>query len=159
MTSMRRSGSAGALRVIGLSVLLSVSVAGCAGYDVELNGGIFDAMGVAGVVGKKEKEKKLAARPGLVVPPSTASLPSPGSVPQPQQADQAWPVDPEERKASSKQIAQAKHEAFCQEQRRKHEAGLIPVLPDGPLGSCHQSIVKNFAPHLYEHEAKRAKAK
>jgi hypothetical protein len=156
MAVMGKAERAGRIRAIGLSLLLSVSVAGCGGYDVELNGGIFQAIGVAGVVGQgKNKEEKLAARPGIVVPPSTASLPTPGSAPQPDGADQAWPVNPEDRVASEKKMAQAQHEAFCAEQRRKHESGLIPVMADGPLGSCHQSILKNFAPHLYANEGKK----
>ena len=133
-----------ALFALGACGLLSLG--GCSGYDVELNGGVFDMLGVSGKQQSRAREPKVVARQGLVVPPSTASLPEPGSA-QPQVAaagGQNWPVDPDRAKALQKDARQAQHDAFCAEARRRHDAGIDQVLANGPLGSCHESIVKAF---------------
>jgi hypothetical protein len=129
-----------------LALSLMVPVAGCSGYDVELHGGVFEQLGIAGNLNKKDEEKKLHARPGLVVPPSTASLPKPGSAPNQVAAapGQNWPVDPETKKAADQQARIAAHEAFCEKARRRLETGVDAVLADGPMGTCHQSIIKKF---------------
>jgi hypothetical protein len=129
-----------------LAFALALPVAGCSGYDVELKGGIFESLGVAGNLGKKEGDAKLKARPGLVVPPSTASLPKPGSAPN-QVASapgQSWPVDPEQKKAADKQARIAAHEAFCEKARKRVEDGIDTVVADGPMGTCHKSIIKSL---------------
>lgn len=129
-----------------LALCLVVPVAGCSGYDVELKGGVFEQLGIAGNLNKKREETKLRARPGLVVPPSTASLPKPGSAPN-QVATapgQSWPVDPEQKEASDKRAQIAAHEAFCEKARRRVDSGMDTVLADGPMGTCHKSVVKAF---------------
>ena len=120
---------------------------GCAGYDVELNGGIFDALGVS-QIGKKKVEPKMTQRAGIVVPPRTAALPAPGSRPAPQQVASSgglqWPVGPEDTKAQKQLALKQKHDAFCAEQRRRHGSDSSAILENGPLGSCHESILKNI---------------
>jgi len=146
---------------IALSTFLVLSVAGCSGYDVELKGGVFDALGVAGVMNKKQKEKKVAARPGLVVPPSTSSLPKPGSAPQAVAAapGENWPIDPEERKAGENRRLIAEHKVFCAKARQRVSSGITTVLPDGPMGSCHESIIKNFTgKDLFRRKADKPKS-
>lgn len=132
--------------LIALGSLAVLAVGGCGGYDVELKGGVFDAMGISGKQQAHAREPHLNSRQGLVVPPSTASLPAPGSAPQPSQVasveGQNWPVDPEKQKADKQAALKAEHEAFCAKQRDKLDAGLINTLEDGPLGSCRRSIVK-----------------
>ena len=125
-----------------LAAAAVAALAGCSGYDVELKGGVFDAIGVSNI-GKKQPEPKLRDRQGLVVPPNTASLPPPGSAPAPStEVAGAWPVDPEKRKANDAAALRAKHEAFCAEAERRVNAGIDAVLKDGPLGTCHKSVVK-----------------
>ena len=138
---MRKLYGAGALVACGLLV------SGCAGYDVELKGGVFDYLGVS-EIGKKKAEPKMQQRTGIVVPPSTAALPVPGSRPASQQvataSGQQWPVNPEDAKEGQKQALLQQHKEFCAVQIRKYEAKLIPQMADGPLGSCHPSVLKNF---------------
>lgn len=76
-------------------LIASIGLSGCAGTDVELN-----VPGLRGVkLGGKAKEKKIAARGGLVIPPSTQKLPDPNQIAaRKQQQEQAWPDDPDERK-------------------------------------------------------------
>lgn len=58
--------------VLGAGLL----VAGCGTDDVELNGKIFDAVGLSGSQKSKGDEPKVAARSGIVVPPTLARCPS-----------------------------------------------------------------------------------
>ena len=131
----------------GALIACVLSLSGCAGYDVELKGGVFDYLGVS-ELGKKKAEPKMAQRTGIVVPPRTAALPVPGSRPAPQQVasvgGQQWPVNPEEAKAGKKQAMLNKHKVFCAEQQRRLDAKLITTMADGPLGSCRKSILKNL---------------
>ena len=136
--------------VPALAACAMLGLTSCAGYDVELNGGLFDLIG-ASSIGKPRAEPKLAKRSGIVMPPTTASLPVPGSGQQPQptqvagvNGDQSWPVDPEVHKAQTKQAALERHRAFCEKARERHKAGIDPVLERGPLGPCSESVLKNL---------------
>ena len=139
---LNRMYCAGAL--IAGSLLLS----GCGGFGgVELNGGIFDMLGVS-QLGQKKAEPKMTQRTGIVVPPRTAALPVPGSRPAPQQvasADgQQWPVNPEDARNAQQAAVKSQHEAFCADQRRKLDAKLIDTMENGPLGSCHKSVLNTL---------------
>ena len=131
----------------GVIVACGLLLSGCAGYDVELKGGVFDVLGISDI-GKKKTEPKMAQRTGIVVPPRTAALPVPGSRPAPQQVasagGQQWPVNPEDAQAGKKQALLNQQAAFCSKERQKLAAGLITVLGEGPLGSCEESVLKNL---------------
>ena len=90
------------LTMMASAMSLGLLLSACSGTDVELKGGVFDLLGVSGS-GQKRAEPKMKNRPGIVVPPSTASLPKPGAAPQ-QTAlaanGEAFPVNPEEAKES-----------------------------------------------------------
>ena len=132
-----------------VAVGFALSVSGCGGYDVELNGGLFDLIG-ASDIGKKRVEPKMTKRNGIVVPPTTAALPPPGGKPKPSgpqvaaATGQAWPVDPEVAKSDAKQAKLRQHLAFCAKARQRVAAQLDAVLQDGPLGSCDESVIRNF---------------
>ena len=139
-TSTRRS-------LVILYLAASLSLAGCAGTDVELKGGVFEAAGLTNI-GKKPKEKEMENRPGIVIPPSTASLPPPGATPAPTQVaatGEAFPINPEDRNKMKKSELIAKHEAFCEKSRQRFEQGMTAVLERSPWGECHESIMKNLA--------------
>ena len=134
--------------LVAASVLIS-GLSGCAGYGVELQGGLFDLVGLNDV-GKPQPEPKVKKRNTLVVPPSTDSLPVPGQA-EPQQDGtvlaangEAWPVDPDKVKAKNTAALKAQHEAFCEKARKRFELKLDTVLATGPLGSCNQSILRSF---------------
>jgi hypothetical protein len=148
-----------ASRICVAFALAAVGLGGCAGYDVELQGGLFDLVGL-NEIGKRKAEPQMRKRNGLVVPPTTASLPVPGSAaPQPEavaafSGQESWPVDPDKSKAQQNAEMVARHKAFCAEARKRHDAGLVAQVENGPLGSCEESILRNFTGKgLFEREA------
>lgn len=136
-----------AMRQVVLAGLMAVaiSVGGCGGTDVELKGGVFDALGVNDINAKRV-EPEMQNRPGLVIPPTTASLPAPGSVPQTEVAanGEAFPVNPEDRKKTDTAQIVAEHKAFCDAAIQRYENGLATVIEKSPWGSCHESVLRNM---------------
>lgn len=135
------------MRQIVLTCLLvaGVGIGGCSGTDVELKGGVFDALGVSDINASRA-EPKMKNRPGLVIPPSTASLPAPGSQPKAAVAanGEAFPVNPEDaNRIQTAQIVE-QHKAFCEKARQRHESGITPEIERSPWGSCHESILRNL---------------
>ncbi len=128
----------------------TLSLTGCGGVDgVELQGGVFDAMGLSGSDKPKLAETKVEARPGLVLPPSPDRLPAPvtGSIaPAPQ--GEAWPVDPEDRKQQARADLDNRHRAFCeraiQDARMRGESGVIM----GPAGNCQPGLFGSLTKNL-----------
>ena len=132
--------------VLACLLAAGVSIGGCSGTDVELKGGVFDLLGVSDLSSKRE-EPKLQDRPGLVIPPSTASLPAPGSAPQPTVAanGEAFPVNPEDAKKVQAAEIVAKHKAFCEQAQQRYDAGMTPTIENSPWGSCHESLLRNVS--------------
>ena len=110
------------LRLAGVATACAL-IAACSPGDVELNGKLFDAMGVSSnSVAASKVDPKVPQRAPLVVPPSTASLPPPGSgtavvaaAPQ----DQAWPTDPDQQQAAALAAKQAEQKQYCEEGQLK----------------------------------------
>ena len=123
---------------------ISLGLSACAGTDVEFKGGVFDAIGVNSVAAKRD-EPKMTNRPGIVMPPSTASLPAPGSVPKTAVAanGQAFPVDPETQNKAKTDAMIAEHNRFCQNARQRFEAGVAPSLEPSPYGPCEESALRS----------------
>lgn len=94
------------------ALLATLAVGGCAD-GLELNGKLFDMMGVSpSAMANKQKEPQLAARTPLVLPPNAERLPEPGSG-QSSNNDLAGLNDPEEVKARKAKERQAQHLAYC----------------------------------------------
>mgnify|MGYP001208103268 CR=1 FL=1 len=101
----------------------SVLLAGCGG--IQLQGKIFDAMGVSDI-GAKKPDPHVDERSDLVVPPSTAALPAPGSNKvAASSVDQQLPNDPVKVAAAQAAAEQAEHDKRCTEGRTKSS-------PEGP---------------------------
>lgn len=137
--------------VAATALAATLALSGC-GYDVELQGGIFEMMGVAGsTASSKPSEPKMGNRAGIVVPPNTGKLPPPGS---PQSAavtaDPSWPVDPEERQAVAAAEQRKAHAAFCEkaliDARIKEGPNHTPVM--GPMGRCEPSLLDAFSKNI-----------
>lgn len=126
-----------------LAAVVAVSLAGCGGFDgVQLNGKIFDAMGVSGE-GPKSGDPKMAQRSGLVVPPSTEALPVPGSRPDADAADVAALQDPDKLATVSETEKQRQQTEYC---KKNYEEALQrgddnADLATGPLGPCRGSVL------------------
>jgi hypothetical protein len=121
-----------------LPLCAAFAVAGCSMDDVELNGGIFNAVGLSGT-GKKSATPQLAERAPLVVPPSLDRLPAPGSV---QDQPQLAINDPDEAKKRSRAELEAQQQAYCDKHYR--DAGIRGdevAHVEGPLGPCRKSVL------------------
>ncbi|MEL6297788.1 MAG: hypothetical protein AAFQ45_04380 [Pseudomonadota bacterium] len=113
---------------------------------VELNGGIFDMMGISkSALSAQSREKQMAARPGIVMPPNTERLPPPGPRVQPVAANGQWPVGPEDRAAQEQAQKLAAHKAFCdREQRKRKTFDKDAAAAKGPLGSCDPGLYERY---------------
>ncbi|MEZ5817986.1 MAG: hypothetical protein R3D44_12975 [Hyphomicrobiaceae bacterium] len=127
--------SAGRL-VLGVALL---ALPGCGGVDgVELNGKIFDAVGLTGSLGKRA-EPKTEQRAPLVLPPSSEQLPEPGTVAatEPVRTAQAWPNDPDKQRAASEASKKQAQADYCRDGNWKEKAmGDDLAAAKGPSGSC-----------------------
>ena len=106
--------------------------------DVELNGGIFDAVGLNDT--KKTGDPKLAELAPLVVPPSLDRLPAPGEAPPPSQI--AGINDPDAAKQKSREELEKQQAEYCEKNyddpmRRGEEVSMV----EGPLGPCRKSVL------------------
>ena len=113
-------------------------LAGCSMDDVQLNGGIFDAVGLNDT--KKSGDPKLAERAPLVVPPSLDRLPAPGEAPPPTQI--AGINDPDAAKQKSREELEKQQAEYCEKNyddpmRRGEEVSMV----EGPLGPCRKSVL------------------
>jgi hypothetical protein len=112
---------------------------GCADSGFDLNGKVFDWMGVsASALAAKKDEPKLAERAPLVLPPNSTRLPEPGSGKAPQQA-MAWPDDEEQRAKREAQERQRLHDAYCRGDVQWKDRVMNPEdvnTPRSPYGPC-----------------------
>ncbi len=124
---------------LGLTAVLAL--AGC-GYDgVELNGKIFDVMGVSGK--GNTTEPTMANRTGLVVPPNVQALPPPGSQPNAAAADVAALQDPDRLQNVSMEEKRRQQAAYCKVhyEDAKFHGDPGADLAEGPLGPCRHSAL------------------
>jgi hypothetical protein len=129
------------------SALITAALGSACGVDgVELNGAVFDYLGVSEAAQSKSRESKVAERPGIVLPPQLDRLPEPGSAPAPTPAmePESWPNDPDERTIAAAADLDQQHDEFCREALWKARAQSGSSLPQiqGPKGLCNPSILK-----------------
>lgn len=126
---------------------LSMLLAGCEGFDgVQLNGKIFDAMGMN--TSSVKKTPKLAERPGIVVPPDLARLPEPGSG-KTEVPEVAEVQDYDAKRSTSQADLEKQQEEYCKKHYddAKIHGDQDAVLAEGPLGQCQKSalsVLKSF---------------
>jgi hypothetical protein len=109
---------------------------GCAD-GVDLNGKVFDWMGVSPAAQEARKfEPKLAERAPLVMPPDVNRLPEPGSEKAPGQM--VWPDDADERKVREAKERERLHLAYCRGEIQWKERALNKdaSAPRSPYGPC-----------------------
>jgi hypothetical protein len=133
---------AGALRASALCCALVL--AGCGGVDdVELNGKLFDAVGLNQKAEKREP--KLAERAPLVMPPDLQRVPEPGTPPEGAAAknEVASINDPDARAKQSQKELEAQQAAYCKEhyELAKAHGDNNADLAVGPLGPCQASVI------------------
>ena len=120
--------------------VMAAGLSGC-GYDgVDLNGKIFDAVGI-GTGSIKSTEPKLAARQPLVVPPGLDTLPPPGSGGA-EQPPLAAIQDPDTKKKITQADLERQQAEYCKKNyddaQARGDSSADSVA--GPLGSCHPSV-------------------
>jgi hypothetical protein len=143
--------------LVATSVLAgTVSLGGCAGgFDgVELQGGIFDALGVSGTaLGGKRVEPKTEARAPLVLPPDNKRLPEPGSAPPPVTGalpDPNWPRDRDQIREARAADAKRRQQEHCKDNNWKQRAHQDDVGADsGPEGRCTNSVFTTLSRSLF----------
>jgi hypothetical protein len=149
-------GSSQRLKLLAgaLGTAASLLLGGCAD-GVELNGKVFDFLGVSpAALEASRREPKLAERAPLVMPPNANRLPDPGSAPGPGIDQANWPSDPEQRKLAAAQERERLHLAYCRgdiqwkERALKSKDGSSTNLsPYGPcpsiFGGLTNSVNKN----------------
>jgi hypothetical protein len=116
----------------------------CGVGGVELNGAVFDYLGVSEAAQSKSRETKVAERPGIVLPPQLDRLPEPGPASAPAMGQESWPDDPDERTVAAATDMDRQHDEFCRDALWKARAnsGNSPPQIQGPKGLCNPSILK-----------------
>lgn len=141
---MQRRSKTSGIFAISLAGLVAGGLGGCAD-GVELQGGVFDLLGVSGtaLTGKKAETQKVAARPGLVLPPNTERLPVPGednSV-----GDTvAWPSDPDQRRKVDRATLERQQKDVCEKAALEEKARPTGIPASGPLGTCTPSALRGM---------------
>ena len=144
---LKGNSSAAPLVLRAAALSLTMLLAGCGAGDVELNGKIFDAMGVSPSTQKKSGDPNVAARNGLIMPPSTGSLPEPGSGVAPEtEADIAFINDPDRKRAIDNSEMERRQADYCkvhyeQAKLRGDQAADAAV---GPAGPCRASVLTSM---------------
>jgi hypothetical protein len=122
---------------------LTLALAACGSDDVQLNGGIFDAVGLSDATKVKSSDPKLAERAPLVVPPTLDKLPAPGeAAAAPEQI--AGISDPDAVKAKSHADLEKQQTEYCDKNYRDAQMrGEEVASVEGPLGPCRPSILSS----------------
>jgi hypothetical protein len=126
-----------------MAAALGLAVGGCSMDDVELNGGIFNAMGINNAQ-SKSAEPKLAERTPLVVPPTTQKLPQPGVPLEAQAVDVTASInDPDRMAEVNQEELQRQQDEYCQKnyELAKAHGDNNADLVTGPLGPCRNSVL------------------
>lgn len=116
MGRFRPISSAGFGRALALvaALLVPLCLGGCGG--IELQGKVFDYMGLSGI-GQPKPDPKMAEHAPLIVPPDLHSLPPPGEGTDAVTARTDWPVDTDReqrRIVQDKQAEQKKQQALVE---------------------------------------------
>lgn len=124
---------------LAVAASLAVLVSGCGFDGVELNGRLFDMMGVSDAAQKNaNREPKLNSRNGLVMPPDVNRLPEPGSDGTPDVTAEL--NDPDKRRQVAAAERARLHKLYCsgeiQWKERATSRDAAAASPQSPYGSC-----------------------
>jgi hypothetical protein len=128
--------------VLVSALCLSVGMGGCSMGDVELNGGVFDVLGMSPSGQSKGAEPKMTERAPLVVPPSLDRLPAPGEE-TPESAQLAAIKDPDVEKRLSQAELDKQQAEYCKKNYEipKARGDDSADAATGPLGPCRASVL------------------
>ena len=123
-------------------LMLSVAVSGCGigADDIELNGGVFDALGVGSNSKKASRDDvKLKPRAPLVLPPGVERLPEPGTSVAAADPELLTIQDPDQVVVQDKAALEKAQQEYCDKNYREYEHNSEFVA--GPLGPCRKSVM------------------
>lgn len=128
--------------VLLAAIPLGAGLAGCAADDVQLNGKIFDAVGLNSG-SAKSAEPKLAERAPLVMPPNYDRAPEPGMPPELAQNEVAALNDPDKAAQTSRNDLERKQAEYCKVnyEQAKARGDNDADSATGPLGPCRGSVL------------------
>jgi len=121
---------------------LVLILGGCSADDVQLNGKLFDAVGI-GANQPKDAEPRIAARAPIVMPPNVNRLPEPGQQPEAASPEVAAMNAPDKKAEISQAELARQQQAYCQvhyEDAKARGDETTASLAVGPLGPCKTSI-------------------
>jgi hypothetical protein len=126
---------------LALLTIAALALTGCGDGGLELNGKLFDALGVSEAAQRSAKnEPKLRERTGLVMPPNANRLPEPGTGASSEPDLSTQISDPERRKALAAAEQARLHKAYCSgEMNWKERVGnreAAAKAPTSPYGPC-----------------------
>ena len=126
-------------------VAATASTLGACGTDTELNGKIFDVMGISSAAQAASKtEPKLAARSGLILPPDASRLPEPGTSADPGANALSAVDDPDRKRVMAAAERERLHKAHCSGElawkERAQNKDWTPKSPYGPCGILGDAI-------------------
>ncbi len=139
-------------------MIVTGGVTGCGLDDIQLNGKIFDAVGMNNT-GSVKKEVKVRERQPLIVPPGLEQLPQPGTGATAAQANDIQGVQDHDAKRQVNQAQLEKQQAdYCKvnyEQATAHGDNNAD-LASGPLGPCRGSALSAVKKWTSGNEAEEA---
>lgn len=121
----------------------ALALAGCGLDDIQLNGKIFDAVGMNNT-GSVRKEAKVSERSPLVVPPGLDSLPAPGANGAQAATGQIGDVmDHDAKKQVNQAELQRQQADYCKihYEQAKQRGDQNADLAEGPMGPCRGSVM------------------
>lgn len=126
----------------GVPLVAALALSGCGLDDIQLNGKLFDAVGMNNT-GSVKKEAKVAERQPLVVPPGLEALPEPGSAGAAQAAGIPDIQDHDAKRQVSQADLERKQAEYCEihYHRAKAHGDQNYDLAEGPMGSCRGSVM------------------
>ena len=123
----------------GSAVGSALLLAGCADSGIDLNGKVFDYLGISPAAQEARRfEPQVAERAPLVMPPDSKALPQQGSGQAPP-SQFAWPDDPDQRKVREAKERERLHMAYCRGEIQWKEKALNKQdisAPQSPYGPC-----------------------
>jgi len=131
-----------AAKIIGTAMML-LAFGGCSGEDIQLEGKIFDAVGIGSNSNKNQGEPVMAARSPIVLPPSLDRLPQPGAQPGAEALEVAAINDPDKKLEVNRAELEKQQAEYCKihyEQAIAH-GDKTADLATGPLGECRSSVL------------------
>ena len=124
-----------------LAGLVAAALAGCSADDVQLNGKVFDAMGM-NTSSNSRDVPEMGPRSGIVVPPNLSSLPQPGSGKAGEPA-LAEIQDYDAKRTTSRTDLEKQQADYCAKHydMAKAMGNQDAELVEGPMGRCQKSVL------------------